>query len=84
MGFFLKQCCFFIFQSSDDNEPSEQKDLFVAQLYKFMDDRSKSIRNIEKSAFKGCHYFSILFNFCLADLHFYDKCVRCVYLYITH
>ncbi|PVD26271.1 hypothetical protein C0Q70_13941 [Pomacea canaliculata] len=29
--------------SSDDNEPSEQKDLFVAQLYKFMDDRSTPI-----------------------------------------
>lgn len=26
------------FQTSDD-EPSEDKDLFVAQLYKFMDDR---------------------------------------------
>ena len=28
------------FQSSDD-EPSEEKDRFVAQLYKFMDDRGK-------------------------------------------
>ena len=31
-----------LFQSSDD-EPSEEKDRFVAQLYKFMDDRGTPI-----------------------------------------
>lgn len=29
------------FQTSDDDEPNEEKDRFVAQLYKFMDDRGK-------------------------------------------
>ena len=31
----------FVSQSSDDDEQCEEKDLFVAQLYKFMDDRGK-------------------------------------------
>ena len=32
---------FFVCQSSDDDEQCEEKDRFVAQLYKFMDDRGK-------------------------------------------
>ena len=35
-------CPTFCVQSSDD-EPSEEKDRFVAQLYKFMDDRGTPI-----------------------------------------
>lgn len=31
----------FVSQSSDDDEQCEEKDRFVAQLYKFMDDRGK-------------------------------------------
>ena len=30
-------------QSSDGDEPNEERDLFVAQLYKFMDDRGTPI-----------------------------------------
>lgn len=44
--------------SSSDEEQSEQKDYFVAQLYKFMDDRdtpmndSPSIANIDLDLYK--------------------------------
>lgn len=37
-GWIILQLYLLMFQSSDD-EPREEKDHFVAQLYKFMDDR---------------------------------------------
>ena len=47
-----------MFQSSD-NEPNEEKDHFVAQLYKFMDDRGTPINKAPVIASKDLNLYRL-------------------------
>ena len=46
-------------QSSDDNEPSEEEDRFVAQLYKFCDDRGTPINKAPSVGSKDLNLYKL-------------------------
>ena len=48
-----------LFQSSDDNEPSEEEDRFVAQLYKFCDDRGTPINKAPSVGSKDLNLYKL-------------------------